>query len=533
MAKKTNAQKLETLVARTMKQRRGHKLSSYIKKDYGHVPDLSDQIWDGYRAGDVSVRTMFHVYSRASDPSSYDLDDLIRLANETVEAFPEGHVSEPTVRYRIWTDVPGECPATKLYLTKKIEADPSFADAVTARLDAFVEPARAAVVHTLATLGLAGEEASGDALREAVLTTLTDQWSVKLHPPHDSNWTEEQWTTALHEAALSDEVEIIDEFKLAEGLLESCALADVPRVLTRLTSFNWKNVRIFELVVDRGAPLRPLIEAALEPLAAAPDDARPEWGITTYKKPTPALYLCTSELALCHAEGVSPPDAVLPTLARFARLYSCNWFDASGTRRAHLAWMHGLFRLIPHDMLAEAVYGDGAAFGWDTVAALPSEDAAARAAAELSASTEDWTKQATSTSRRAGDAFALLGEYAGAALAPLVGQGDVAARGRVAMMLAENGHAASAAPLAQALLDSSKAVRHVASEGLAQMDAEAVMEPLADVLARGKKDARVAAALVLSKLSPHPRAHAIAKAHLSGKERASEVRSLLSSVKAK
>ena len=218
MARKTAAQKIETLVARTMKQKRGHKLYEYIRKDYGAITDLSDQLWEGYRVGDVSTRTMFHVRGWARDPASYDLEDLIKLANATVEEFPDGVVSEPTIRYSIWTDVPGICSATSSYIEKKLEVEPGFIDEINARIDDFVEPARSAVNHTLAKLNLGDEEASDAALRHEVITTLTDQWSVNLYPPHNSKWTAEQWTAALYEAALGDEVTVINEFALALGI---------------------------------------------------------------------------------------------------------------------------------------------------------------------------------------------------------------------------------------------------------------------------------------------------------------------------
>ena len=101
------------------------------------------------------------------------------------------------------------------------------------------------------------------------------------------------------------------------------------------------------------------------------------------------------------------------------------------------------------------------------------------------------------------------------------------------MMLAANGHDASIEPLSRALHDSSKLVRSVALQGLSKMNADAVADAMADVLATGKKDARVNAAIVLSNLSPNARAHAVAKAHLAGKERTSDVRTMLSGVKKK
>lgn len=532
MARKTAAQKIETLVARTMKQKRGHKLYEYIRKDYGAITDLSDQLWEGYRVGDVSTRTMFHVRGWARDPASYDLEDLIKLANATVEEFPDGVVSEPTCTYSIWTDVPGACSATSSYIEKKLEVDPGFIDEINTRIDDFVEPARSAVNHTLAKLNLGDEEASDAALRHEVITTLTDQWSVKLYPPHNSKWTAEQWTAALYEAALGDEVTVINEFALALGIIESCKLEDVPVALSKFVRFTHKSQELFDLVIARGAPLLPLLEAAIEPLTATEDDSDPVWGVTNFREPATGLYLCTSLLAICKQEGIALPEATVHTMARFARLYTCNWF-ASGYRRPHLAWMHELFRLIPHDVLEEAVYGDGAEFHWDTVAVLPSETSAARAVASVTASSEDWAGSDSYEGKKAADAFSMLGEFAGPALAAFVDQGDVAARGRVAMMLAANGHDASIEPLSRALHDSSKLVRSIALQGLSKMSADAVADAMADVLATGKKDARVSAAIVLSNLSPNARAHAVAKAHLAGKERTSDVRTMLSGVKKK
>ena len=263
MAKKTVAQKLETLVARTMKNFRGHKLLDYVRKDYGSVPNLAHEIWSGYRAGDVSTRTMFHLRAYTNDPSAFDLDDLIGLANATVEEFPEGFVSEPRTRYMIWTDSPGQCGATDSMLTKKLEAEPALVGELLGRTDEFVEPARAAALHTLSLLGHSDDSSDEEALNAEAIKTLNDTFWSSTKPPTGSHWSDEEWLDALARVALSDEVPYLHSFECSLELIAHWDLPDLARGLLKMKRHTHKTFSLVEAAAARGPELLPLLEEQL------------------------------------------------------------------------------------------------------------------------------------------------------------------------------------------------------------------------------------------------------------------------------